>query len=80
MLKKEINKMDILSLAIGTIIGWGAFVLPGDLFLKTGILNSTIAIVAGALIMVGIEKNYGYFIGRNSFFIFKSSYCPCRNN
>ena len=62
MLKKEINKMDILSLAIGAIIGWGAFVLPGDLFLKTGILNSTIAIVAGALIMVGIEKNYGYLL------------------
>ena len=62
MLKKEINKLDILSLAIGAIIGWGAFVLPGDLFLKTGILNSTIAIVAGALIMVGIEKNYGYLL------------------
>ncbi len=37
MLKKDINKLDILSLAIGAIIGWGAFVLPGDLFLKAGI-------------------------------------------
>ena len=62
MLKKDINKLDILSLAIGAIIGWGAFVLPGDLFLKAGILNSSIAIITGALIMVGIEKNYGYLL------------------
>ena len=62
MLKKEINKLDILSLAIGAIIGWGAFVLPGDLFLKAGMINSTIAIITGALIMIGIEKNYGYLL------------------
>ena len=62
MLQKEINKIDILSLAIGAIIGTGAFVLPGTTFLHLGLINSMIAIVLGAFIMVGIEKNYGYLL------------------
>ena len=62
VLKKEVSKTAILSLAIGAIIGWGAFVLPGDLFLKVGMLNSIIAISIGAVIMIGIEKNYGYLL------------------
>ncbi len=48
--------MDILSLAIGTIIGTGAFILLGTTFLKAGMINSIIAILMGGLIMVGIEK------------------------
>ena len=62
MLKKEIKKFDILSLAIGAIIGTGAFLLPGTMFLKAGMINSIIAIFTGGLIMVGIEKNYGYLL------------------
>ena len=62
MLKKEINKIDILSLAIGAIIGTGAFILPGTTFLQLGMINSIIAILLGGFIMVGIEKNYGYLL------------------
>ncbi|MGB6128628.1 MAG: APC family permease [Psychrilyobacter sp.] len=62
MLKKDIKKVDILSLAIGAIIGTGAFLLPGTMFLKAGMLNSIIAIFIGGLIMVIIEKNYGYLL------------------
>jgi len=62
MLKKDIKKWDILSLAIGAIIGTGAFLLPGTTFLKAGLLNSVIAIFTGGFIMVGIEKNYGYLL------------------
>jgi amino acid transporter len=62
MLKKEIKKLDILSLAVGAIIGTGAFVLPGTMFLKSGMINSIIAIFLGGLIMIGIEKNYGYLL------------------
>lgn len=29
-LNKTLSQLDILSLAIGSIIGWGAFVMPGD--------------------------------------------------
>lgn len=62
MLKKDIKKIDILSLAIGAIIGTGAFLLPGTTFLKAGMLNSIIAIFTGGIIMVIIEKNYGYLL------------------
>ena len=62
MLKKDINRLDILSLAVGAIIGTGAFLLPGTTFLKAGMLNSIIAILTGGFIMVGIEKNYGYLL------------------
>ena len=62
MLKKEIKKFDILSLAIGAIIGTGAFLLPGTMFLQAGMINSIIAILTGGFIMVGIEKNYGYLL------------------
>ncbi|OQY42609.1 MAG: hypothetical protein B6227_01735 [Fusobacteriia bacterium 4572_74] len=54
MLKKEIKKVDILSLAIGAIIGTGAFILPGTMFLRAGMINSIIAILMGGIIMVGI--------------------------
>lgn len=56
MLKIDIKKIDILSLAIGAIIGTGAFLLPGTMFLKAGMLNSIIAIFIGGLIMVIIEN------------------------
>ncbi|PVZ71530.1 APC family permease [Pelagibaculum spongiae] len=62
MLKKEIKKFDILSLAVGAIIGTGAFVLPGSMFLSAGMLNSIIAILIGGVIIVGVEKNYGYLL------------------
>jgi len=62
MLKKESTRVDILSLAIGAIIGTGAFILPGTFFLQLGLVNAIIAILLGAAIMICIEKNYGYLL------------------
>lgn len=60
---KKISKLDIISLSVGSIIGWGAFILPGDLFLsKIGLLNSVIGLFIGMLIIVIIERNYSYLI------------------
>lgn len=62
-LKRSMGKFDVFSLALGAIIGWGAFMLPGNTFLKTaGIVNTIIGLGLGALIMIVIEKNYGYMI------------------
>lgn len=62
---KKITKLDILSLAVGSIIGWGAFILPGDLFLsKIGIHNSIIGLLVGVIIIIIIEKNYSYLINK----------------
>ena len=62
-MRRKISKLDILSLAVGAIIGWGAFVLPGDLFIKeAGFINSSIGLLIGAVVMIIIEKNYGIMI------------------
>lgn len=56
------NKLSIISLAVGSIIGWGAFIFPGDLFLsKIGLINSIFGLILGALLIIFIlEKNYNY--------------------
>lgn len=64
-LKKDIGKLEVVSLAIGSIIGSGAFILPGDLFLKElGLYNVIIGLVIGAISILIIEKNYGYLINK----------------
>lgn len=62
-LKKELNPVNVWSLALGSIIGWGAFVMPGNLFLKTaGPLGTAIGMFIGALIMIVIAISYGYMV------------------
>lgn len=61
--KKEIGKFEVISIAIGSIIGTGAFLLPGDLFLsRIGFLNTVIGITLGAFLVFAIEKNYSFLI------------------
>ena len=63
--KKEIGKFEVISIAIGSIIGTGAFLLPGDLFLsRIGFLNTVIGIALGAVLVFVIEKNYSFLIKR----------------
>jgi len=66
-LDKNMGMLDVLSLAIGAIIGWGAFVLPGDLFIRdTGVVNTFIGMSLGAMIMIIIEKNYGFLLSKDA--------------
>lgn len=62
---KKIGKFEVVSIVIGSIIGTGAFILPGDLFLsKIGFLNTIIGITIGGLLVLAIEKNYSFLIRR----------------
>lgn len=62
-LKKGFTPLNVWSLALGSIIGWGAFVMPGNLFLKTaGPLGAAIGMLIGAVIMMIIAFNYGYMV------------------
>lgn len=66
-LEKNMGILDVLTLAIGAIIGWGAFVLPGDLFIKkAGVINTFIGMSLGAVIMIIIEKNYGFLLSKDA--------------
>ena len=62
-LERKLNPLNVWSLALGSIIGWGAFVMPGTTFLpKAGTLGTLIGMSIAALIMITIALNYGYMI------------------
>ena len=62
-LEKSLSPINVWSLALGSIIGWGAFVMPGNLFLQTaGPLGTAIGMIIGALIMIIIALSYGYMV------------------
>lgn len=62
-LEKKLSPINVWSLALGCIIGWGAFVMPGNTFLgKAGPLGTAIAMGIAALIMIVIAFNYNFMI------------------
>ncbi len=62
-LQRTLKPVHVWSLALGAIIGWGAFVMPGNTFLpNAGPLGAAIALGIGALIMIIISINYSYMI------------------
>ena len=61
--KKEMRPIDVWGLALGAIIGWGCFVLPGSAFLpKAGPLGTAAGMMIGALLIIVIALSYGYLI------------------
>lgn len=62
-LNKNLSQINVWSLALGSIIGWGAFVMPGNLFLSTaGTLGTAIGMLIGAFIMIIVSMSYGYLV------------------
>lgn len=62
-LEKKLSPVNVWSLALGCIIGWGAFVMPGNTFLiNAGPLGTAIAMGLAAVIMCVIAFNYNYMI------------------
>lgn len=58
-MEKKLNRIDILSLALGSIIGWGSFTLPGTKFLhESGVINTAIGLILGGIAVVFIQKGY----------------------
>ena len=61
--KKELSPIDVWGLALGAIVGWGCFILPGNAFLpKSGPLGMAIGMLIGAAIVIVISLSYGYLI------------------
>ena len=58
-MRKKLNRIDILALALGCIIGWGSFTLPGSKFLpESGIISTAIGIMLGGIAIVFIQQGY----------------------
>ena len=64
-LERKLSPLNVWSLALGCIIGWGAFVMPGNTFLaNAGPLGTAIALGVAAIIMIVIAVNYNYMINK----------------
>lgn len=64
-LERKLSPMNVWALALGSIIGWGAFVMPGNTFLpKAGPLGTAIAMTIAAFGMIIIAFNYNYMINK----------------
>lgn len=64
--KKKLNPIDVWAIAFGCIIGWGAFINPGEKFLpNSGVAGTAIAIAIGAFIMIVISISYAYMIRKH---------------
>lgn len=64
-LDRKLTPLHVWSLALGCIIGWGAFVMPANTFLvKAGPLGTLIGMGIAGIIMVIISFNYHHMITR----------------
>ena len=64
-LERKLSPINVWALAFGCIIGWGAFVMPGNTFLcKAGPAGTAIAMSIAALIMIVIALNYNFMVVR----------------
>ena len=61
--KRAMRPIDVWGLALGAIIGWGCFVLPGNAFLpKAGPAGTAAGMMIGAMLIIVIAVSYGYLI------------------
>lgn len=59
MKENKLSKIDMFSIVLGAIIGWGSFMLPGTKFLKeSGVINTFLGLMIGVICIIIIEKNY----------------------
>lgn len=64
-MSRYLSEIDVLAIAFGCIIGWGAFVMPGTTFLPiAGPGGTVIAMAVSAVIMIVIGMNYAYLMIR----------------
>lgn len=62
-LEKKLSPINVWALALGCIIGFGAFIMPGNTFLgKSGPLGTVIAMGIAAVVMIIIAFNYNFMI------------------
>ena len=66
-LDRYLSQTDVFAMAIGVMVGWGAFVMPGTTFLPVaGPAGSVLALAIGALLMLVIGANFAWLMRRSS--------------
>lgn len=62
---KKISSLNILSLVVGGIIGFGAFVLPKNFLSTSGIINTFIGLFLGAILLSFVQSAYHIMLENN---------------
>ena len=63
-----LSPLNVWALSFGCIIGWGAFIMPGTMFLpNAGPVGTIVAMLLGACIMLVIGKNFSVMADMTSF-------------
>ena len=64
---RHFSLLAVWAMSFGCAVGWGAFVMPGTVFLpKAGPLGSSLALILGGLSMLIIAANYHYMAQKHS--------------
>lgn len=67
MSKHAISPAQAIAISLGSMIGWGAFVMPGDLFLnKTNFLGSLFAFALGTALIILVAHSYIRLMNKES--------------
>ncbi len=62
-MKKQMRPIDVLAVALGSIIGWGCFVMPGNSFLPAaGPIGTFVGLFLAAIMAYIIAQSYSYLI------------------
>ncbi len=65
-LDRYLSKADVFAMALGVMVGWGAFVMPGTTFLPVaGPAGTLISLALGTAVMLVIAYNFSYLMRRN---------------
>lgn len=56
---ESISYLQAIAISVGAIIGWGAYIMPGDLFLpQSQLLGSSVAIIIGTVAIYMVAQAY----------------------
>ena len=61
-LKTILRPVHVGALALGCIIGFGCFVLPGDFLARAGPAGASLGVILGGLAMLVIARSYGLMV------------------
>lgn len=61
-LAKSLKPSWVWAIALGSAVGWGAFILPTDWLRTAGPLGAVVGFLIGALLMMVIAVSYGFLI------------------
>lgn len=64
--ERKVSKLGLLTMSIGGMIGWGAFMQPGIKFLpQAGVLNTMIGMFIGLIMVSTIASCYGIILNKS---------------